>query len=355
MSSEKSETMLRMFGISNWNCLATNKLINESSTEFYSGSPLRLAVFYERSAENIDELLNDKPIREFFKKIEKIEKEYYNLLTEDDKEILDFLSKNTNLPAEGFFAAVNPLLFTFNVMKNLENRKIDSAYMAGVFQSYVQIYELCLFHIDRRLREYLIKIGKDNWPKGIYSNTRKIDHFFGRKGTDHESATFLIKILSLLLHEDNLDTSMNSNSRTSFIRHKISHAGVSYDEETEILILSGNEICHLEELITELKRIFIFLLEWLNLMVSKNKTDEVVNVDRLIEDSVKQIKDEAKARFITYSKTLREMENTPKQKTRYSKLIRKLEKEGISLYENQFFFDENERLSIVNKPKYSVH
>jgi len=323
MSKSSVETLLEMVGIGKWNALIDEPRLNKFYEELTSGSPLRLAIYCEDAAENIDVI--SSPIKQFFEKFEFYESEFHDYLSEDDIKILNFLASNTSLTPEDFLAQINPLFSAARVIQDLEKKKIDSVYMTVILKSYVDIYELSLFQIDRRLREHLLKIGKETLPKDIFY-PRQMNLFFGRKGTNHESAKGLNKIFSGLgvITIDN-SSMIHPQSKTTKIRNNICHAGISHIPETMELIHSGNIVCSIDEFETELKRIFIFLLEWLALSVpvaerSKDNTD----IYSIIDPAVQKSKEDLKESYLQWSKFLRLLDKDPKFKKQYVQGIKQL-------------------------------
>lgn len=83
--------------------------------------------------------------------------EHFGKLTEDDIKIINFMVENSFITAEDSIELSGSLYTLLKVYEELGKEKIESEYlkMFIMIATYVQLYELILLQLDRRLRNYI--------------------------------------------------------------------------------------------------------------------------------------------------------------------------------------------------------
>lgn len=278
--------------------------IKELDKAISSGSPAMVSKFYEKMAEDIDEYLDLTEIEIMIDLLSKkiaLESE----LSEDDFRILEFLVNTAVIKIEDFLSMVGPIYNLLKVAEELKRVKNLSDYLSMFIltSAYVQLYELLLLQIDRRLYYYL----KDKKPENKeFRNFLKMD----RKGSEHETAGRLNKIISAILGMNETNNSI-LGERGRIIRNKISHANLFYDAERKVVVASNSEYS-VDEFLAEFYKLLKFGIKWIELS-SELSLDEKGLADLL--------KVKIREAFKELSRLFLKVERSPEMKREFSNLV----------------------------------
>ena len=236
-------------------------------------------------------------------------------ISEDDEKIINFLIEHTTLKPKDFLNMLGHLYFVLQVTEKLEKTKNLSRVlkMSLLMWCFLNLYELILLNIDRRLRSYLQKNSKKNDDSDI----KKFLEANQKRPNDHATAGLINKVLCeiLSLNEEN-NSIFGKNSKPRIIRNKIAHYNLFYDSEKNKLVSSNFEEYSFEDFLENYYLLSNFLLRSFNMMVANNKFDK----DTMIQ-SFKETFCEA------YHILNNKIQNPEQAKEIYRNLIRELKKE----------------------------
>ncbi len=194
--------------------------------------------------------------------------EHFGKLTEDDIKIINFMVENSFITAEDSIELSGSLYTLLKVYEELGKEKIESEYlkMFIMIATYVQLYELILLQLDRRLRNY-IKLNK-------HVNQKDFKKFLKnrREYLEHATTGQINEVLSKLgAIESENDSILDGRLRD--LRNKFSHANFFYDAELDA-VFAGKVKLTKKEFIGEFYRLFNFILTWFKLSSNANKPEE---------------------------------------------------------------------------------
>jgi len=256
------------------------KMILELDDISRKGMPFLVSKFFKRVNENFDDYISVEDINKLFKKIEELSnnEKFQQKLSEDDKQIIEFLTKNTNLNNLDVLKIIGQEYFTIQVAEELEktDNLPDILKMALLMWCFVNIYELTLVNVDKRILVYLEKNNKneDNDIKRFLSVNRK-DY------KDHATAELINNVFCKILNlkEEN-NSIFGKSSKPKLIRNKISHSNLFYDSEKNKIVLLNSEEYSIEDFLKEYYTLFNFLAEWIK-TGRGGKFDEKMLIDSL--------------------------------------------------------------------------
>ncbi len=236
-------------------------------------------------------------------------------ISEDDEKIINFLVENTTLELKDFLDMFGQLYFILQVTDQLEKTKNLSYVlkMSLLMWCFVNLYELILLNIDRRLRSYLQKNSEKNGDNYI----KKFLEIARERPKDHATTGLINKVLCeiLSLNEEN-NSIFGKNSKPRIIRNKIAHYNLFYDSEKNKLVSSNFEEYSVEDFLENYYLLSNFLLRSFNMMVANNKFDK---------DTMIQFFKETFCKWYHYH-ILNNIQNPKQAREIYQKLVRKLKK-----------------------------
>jgi len=256
------------------------KMISELEDKLREGKPSLISKFFKNVNKNLDDYISIDEINKLFDKIKELSKneKFQQKISEDDKKIIEFLIKNTNLNNLDVLEIIRQEYFTVQVAEELE--KADNLSnilkMALLMWCFVNLYELILVNVDRRLLVYLKKNNKneDNDIKRFLSINRK-DY------KDHATAELINKVFCKILGLREENTSIfGKSSKPKLIRNKISHSNLFYDSEKNKFVLLNSQEYSIEDFLKEYYALFNFLTEWIKTGLG-GKFDEEILIDSL--------------------------------------------------------------------------
>jgi len=256
------------------------KMILELEDTLRKGRPFFVSEFFKNVNENFDDYISTDGINKLFDKINELSnnEKFQQKLSEDDKKIIEFLIKNTNLNNLDCLQIIGQEFFSIRVAEELE--KIDNLpnilKMALLMWCFVNLYELTLVNVDRRLLVYLKKNNKneDNDIKRFLSINRK-DY------KDHATAELINKVFCKILGLREENTSIfGKSSKPKLIRNKISHSNLFYDSEKNKIVLLNSQEYSIEDFLKEYYALFNFLIEWVKTGLG-GKFDDKMLIDSL--------------------------------------------------------------------------
>ena len=255
------------------------KFITEFDEKLQEKSPILVALFLKKVADDVERYIDIKSINKVTEKVSEIEtilsSQYGSLLTSDDIKILNFISKMQENSVYDFLEIAGPLYFSLEIIEELEKNQeqySDKIKVSSSLWLFGVIFEQILHMIDRRIFYFL----KD--PANLDSNDKFFKRFkdIKREQYHHHAAageinTVLSKILSL-----NSQTNLSifgSVDNPKVLRNKISHSNLFFDSvRNKIVCLDGSEY-EIDEFVKEFYKLFQFLFEWIRLSINKPITD----------------------------------------------------------------------------------
>ncbi len=235
-----------------------------------SGIPIVMSRYYEEMANNLEKHVCIDKTKEMVESLltSLREFEHSGKLTEDDLKIINFMVENSFVTAEDSIELSGPLYTLLKVYEELGKEKIESEYlkMFIMIATYVQLYELILLQLDRRLRNY-IKLNERINEKD-FKNFLK----YGREYTEHATAGEINRVLSKLKVLEPENDSILSG-RLKKLRNKFSHASFFYDSELDAVVAGKIKLTK-KEFIGEFHRLFNFGLTWFKLSANANTPGE---------------------------------------------------------------------------------
>jgi len=123
---------------------------------------------------------------------------------------------------------------------------------------FVNLYELVLANVDRRLSVYLKNNNHYKDP-----DVERFLRINRDEYKDHATAELINKVLCKILNlkEEN-DSIFGKSSKPKLIRNKISHSNLFYDSEKNEIVLLNSQEYSIEDFLKEYYRLFNFLMEW---------------------------------------------------------------------------------------------
>ena len=175
---------------------------------------------------------------------------------------------------------------------------------------FVNIYELILHEVDRRLLSYLKHKEYKNGDIRAFIKKVKRDEY-----KYHATAGLINKALCIILNlQEGNNSIFGKSAKPKLIRNKISHSNMFYDsEKNKIISLNGQEYS-VKEFLDEYYRIFDFLFNWINGALNSKFSKE-----KIISD--------IKEYFKALSSESLKVERNGSLKKAYSGYIIKLKKE----------------------------
>lgn len=238
-----------------------------------TGRPIIFHHFYKRVSEGLPKSVEIQKLGEIFRVMQKFRDEYGSHLTKDDEKIIEFLVSSAVLPAEDFMELLGPIYYLLNAMESLskENTHSKSLQMFILTSAYVQLYEILLYQIDRRLYYYLNGID--------WKNDKVFRKFIGlrREGTGHAMASQINRVLSKLLNMNERNNSLFGKGTPKIIRNSISHANLFYDDIRNVVYVGKKEFT-VEQFIREYHRMMAFALRWLELSAGVREGEDVFDM-----------------------------------------------------------------------------
>ncbi len=256
--------------------LLKQKMILELEENLRKISPIPVSNFFKKVYDNFDKYIDINGANKIFEIINEIShnENFQQDLSIDSEKIIGFLIKETKLENVDVIEIIGQQFFMFQVLIDLEKNKDrlpNILNMVLFMWCFVNIYELLLHEIDRRLFNYF-----KNKKKNINNNPiRKFLSIKREKYKDHASADLINKVICAIINlkEDN-DSIFGKTAKPKLIRNKISHFNMFYDsEKNKIVLLNGQEY-DIKEFLNEFYKIFNFLFQWIKRLNNNNFTKE---------------------------------------------------------------------------------
>jgi len=256
------------------------KIILEFEENLRKEKPFFMRNFCKNVVTRFDEYIDIKGIDKILNLITELfqHENFQQCISTDDKKIIDFLVKETKLKDIKALEIIGPQFFTFQVVDDLEKSGKGLTKILKIMLlmcCFVNIYELILHEIDRRLLTY---------PKLKEYKNGSVDRFIKKVNRDeykdHATAGLINEVLCKILNlrEDN-NSIFGKSAKPRLIRNKISHSGMFYDsEKNKVILLNGQEYS-VEEFLGEYYKIFNFLFNWINMLFDGN-----LNKEKIISD-----------------------------------------------------------------------
>lgn len=263
--------------------LLKQKAILELEQNLKKGRPLSVAQFFKKVYDNFDEYIDIKGVDKLFKIIKEISEmgNSYHKTSEDNKKIIEFLVKKTEIGYTHILEIVGQRYFILQVAGELEksaNKLPDVLKIALFMWCFVNIYELLLHEIDRRLLAYFKTQNYES--KNVKKFLKKVKR---EKYGEHATAGLINNIFCEILNMKEDNNSIFGKSR--LIRNKISHSNMFYDsEKREIILLNGKKYT-VNDFLNEYYKVFDFLCSWINKALGEEFSKE-----RIISDMKKYFK-----------------------------------------------------------------
>ncbi len=235
-----------------------------------SGKPIVVSKYYEEMADNLEKFIDINKLKEMIGNLLSFSDEFEHIgkLTEDDYKIINFMVKNSFINAEDSIELSGSVYNLLKVYGELKKEKIKSDYVKTfiMISTYIQLYELILLQLDRRLLNYIKNKGlakeKDyrsflNWE---------------RKYTGHATAGMINQVFYKFgVIESRNDSILDGRLRE--LRNKFSHANFFYDAELGVVFAGGIKLTK-KEFIGEFYRLFNFALTWFKLSANADEHGE---------------------------------------------------------------------------------
>jgi len=240
-----------------------------------SGIPIVVSNCYKEISVNLEKFIDSEKIKEIIGLFIKHSNDFERLggsLTEDDRKIIEFMVKNSSLSAEDAIELAGPLYYLLKVYEDLTKEEIKSEYlkMFIMISTYIQLYELLLLQLDRRLCNYLRNNKK-------FSSQKEYKDFLNleRKYTKHATAGKINQVLHKLGVIEFKNSSVLDGELRE-LRNRFSHANFFYDPELK-KIFAGEVQLTKEEFIGEFYRLFNFALTWFKSSINAERYEEAVD------------------------------------------------------------------------------
>jgi hypothetical protein len=256
--------------------LLKQKMILEAENALNSTDPLIVSHFFKNVSKNLDGYVSSEDIIKLTKKLKELSmnEKFKQKISEDDKRIIKFLVENTSLTNLDIIEIMGQEYFTIQVAEELEETKDlpNTIKMALFLWCFVNIYEIILINVDRRLFAYI----KNNNIKESNNIKRFLD-IDRKEHKDHATAGLINKVFCeiLDLKEEN-NSIFGKDSKPKLIRNKISHSNIFYDTEENKIKLSNGEEYSIEDFLNEYYALFNFLMEWINIGLGKELDDKII-------------------------------------------------------------------------------
>ncbi len=259
--------------------ILNQKFIAEFDKRLQEQSPLLVAHFLKKVADNVESYIDVNNINIVTKRVSEMDSilstQYGTLLTNDDYKILNFISQMQKNSVYDFLEIAGPLYFGVEIIDELEKNQdlySDKIKVSSSLWLFGAIFEQILHMVDRRIYHFLTDPVNPNSTNKFFKSFKD-----GRREQYHNHATsgkiniVLSKILSLD-PQTNLSI-FGSTDNPKNLRNKISHSNLFFDSvRNKIVCLDGSEY-DIDEFIREFYRLFQFLFEWIRLSINKPMTD----------------------------------------------------------------------------------
>ncbi|WP_292520205.1 hypothetical protein [Methanoculleus sp.] len=271
--------LLRQDGIVIPEKIFKQKFMEQFERALYSKQPIIVSYFFKKASNNMAECLNYENIEVFFNRLVSdkyyLEGKYCDLITEDDKKILNLVAKTSQSPVKDFLEISGPLVYLTEVIGELEEKwgEIPQTIQISVFiWLFSTTFELILHMTDRRL--FAVILDDDS----INNNDRRIVKF--REDVkrdeyhDHALPGMINGVLQAILGmPPNNNSIFGNNSDPKSIRNKISHSNLFYDsEKNKIVRLDGKEY-EVEDLLKYYFHMYQFLIKWIEISLDSPVQD----------------------------------------------------------------------------------
>ncbi|MBC7333770.1 MAG: hypothetical protein H5T85_04830 [Actinobacteria bacterium] len=264
------------------------EIVQELERRLSTGRPYLLYQFYNELAEELKNSIDIKKLKSMFEFSRTFKEEHGNMLTENDKRIIYFLVNNSDMRAGDFMEMLGPLYYILSITRDLKNERINSKSlkMFILTSAYVQIYELLLYQLDRRIYNYLKRLEELRKDK-IFKDFMKLK----RTHLQHAQAWQINKVLSKLLGINEKNDSIIGAGVPKIIRNSVSHATLFYDPG-EDMIFVGSKKFSVNQFLEEYYRLIAFCLEWLDVSANIEPGDDPF--DQIIVQLSKSFREIAK-------------------------------------------------------------
>jgi len=272
----------------------------KTAVPFYSLSRL-----FESFSLDLSLFFKEDDLDDFIKMLKNAKQNWFRI-SDDDQKIIQFLSSVSN-NVDFVLEVIGPAVFLLNVVTEINDSRTDqnlseNLRMFLLIASYVFLYELVLYEIDRRLYFYLSR-GYTNYGAEKLKKKSEFKNFLERiereNEHDHATAGIINSILSDLagLPRDN-NSIFGGKAEIRILRNKAAHANIFYDSERDLIILGG-KVYEKGEFLEAYFRLFSFLIAWIEGAVGINVNnsydfkkkiyDDIKNYFRVLARNFKKI------------------------------------------------------------------
>ncbi len=293
--------------------LTHNEFLFRLEKVLLSRSPIVVSNYFSNCANNIDIVLNTEQLSTFIditrSTSEKINKENRYITSGDDEKVIAFLVSTQSTKLEDFLELSGQLFFLSEVVSEIENRKsaIPEILLAPVLLwTFVNLYELIAFSVDRKLFWYLTE---QNGKLKFKDKTKQFMGQINRGNGEHATVGLINHVLEEVLAIPLENRSIFGKGQTSKIfRDKISHSNIFYDSgERKFVVIGGNEYTF-SQFLGEFYRIYYFLVRWSEVSLAvpfeeaipKVRSDLILLLTSLSKDYHRIERGHLKKRFYDY-------------------------------------------------------
>jgi len=272
--------------------------------------------------ENLEKIFNLSSLDNFIRIVKEFREKYNLSISSDDERIIDYIVKLEEFKYDFILEIISPLYFLFRVIEETMKfeclPKIIRFFI--ILNSYVFLYELILYQIDRRLYYNIKKLEEyknKNWYKQFFEKINRSNQ------VEHATAGLLNEIFSdiLNLSKEN-DSIFGGKSEAKIFRNKIAHANISYNEETEEIMIGSNKYKS-DEFLKLFFRLLGFCVRWLE----KSLETKIEDSESFKNKIISNIKDY----FYWVSRLFLKIERSGEPKSYFMNLIISWEREaGLS-------------------------
>lgn len=286
--------------------LLNSKALEKIEKALLSGHPSIIAKCFESISSNIDRYIPDKDsLFKFLLDAKNYFIDTYGRLqiSEDDKKMIEFLINNSSLECIDFIEMSGPMYFIAQTFDSIRKSKdLDEIILISIYMFlFVLLFELTIYHIDRRLYFYIKEKRNDQKKESAIKTFLEVDR---KDFMSHATADKLNKVISHLLRIDEYnDTILGKTSKPKIFRNKISHFNIIYDSSSKEIIV-GRERYSTADFIRNFYYLFEFNIAWIEKSVGLEIIeDNLEEIKQKVLESLKQLyKDVAKI-FRKYSRS----------------------------------------------------
>lgn len=258
-----------------------NEKIEELEQSLQSGSPMKVYQFYR----NLPEVVDSEALTDLAGEVETTGTD---LLTTDDKDIIEFLTEKAEKGTYKDFVNISGVLIHNSEIAHELNQEDDlprNVEVSALLWMYLNLYEIILDTISQGLYKYYSQTGvRENQIDTIRSRLDDGEHLMAGEIEDE------LKGLDIL---ENGHESIFSKEKSRFLRNKLGHANIFYDDEADVFTLTSGERYSFEEFMNEYDILYQFMVEWLYQL-----NDEDANIEATTGEFLEKVSDRYSREFL---------------------------------------------------------